>query len=104
MFNASNSLYKLDLFRSDLSSSCIFPWLFNFRSGLSYIELGWNKLQRPIPDDIGNLLSLSYLSLNTNQLEGEIPISLENLSSLLYLELPENQFEGEIPISLGESE
>ncbi|KAL2555868.1 disease resistance family protein/LRR family protein [Forsythia ovata] len=96
-FNASNSLYKLDLFGNDLSSSCVFPWLFNFSSGLSYIELGSNKLQGPIPDDIGNLLSLSYLSLSQNQLEGEIPMALGNRSSLSYLDLTNNQLTGTVP-------
>ncbi|KAL2555855.1 disease resistance family protein/LRR family protein [Forsythia ovata] len=97
MFNASNSLHELDLSGNDLSSSCIFPWLFNFSSGLSNIDLGSNKLQGPIPNAIGNLLSLSYLSLHENQLEGEIPISLGNLSSLSYLDLSYNQLIGIVP-------
>ncbi|KAL2456739.1 disease resistance family protein/LRR family protein [Abeliophyllum distichum] len=96
-FNASNSLYQLDLFGNNLSSSCIFHWFVNFSSSLSYINLDFNKLQGPIPDDIGNLLSLSHLSLIDNQLEGEIPISLGNLSSLSYLDLSFNQLIGIVP-------
>ncbi|KAL2555930.1 disease resistance family protein/LRR family protein [Forsythia ovata] len=96
-FNVSNSLYQLDLFGNDLSSFWIFPWFVNFSSGLSNIELGFNKLQGPIPDAIGNLQSLSYLSLIGNQLEGEIPISLGNLSSLSYLDLSYNQLIGTVP-------
>ncbi|KAL2555884.1 disease resistance family protein/LRR family protein [Forsythia ovata] len=97
MFNVSNSLYELDLSGNDLSSFFIFPWLFNFSSGLSYFDLDSNKLQGSIPDAIGNLLSLSYLSLNENQLEGEIPISLGNMSSLSYLDLSSNQLMGIVP-------
>ncbi|KAL2539985.1 disease resistance family protein/LRR family protein [Abeliophyllum distichum] len=97
MFNASNSFYELDLLGNDFSSFFIFPWLFNFSSGLSYIDLGSNKLQGPNPDAIGNLLSLSYLSLRENQLEGKIPISLGNLSRLSYFDLSYNQLIGIVP-------
>ncbi|KAL2551999.1 disease resistance family protein/LRR family protein [Forsythia ovata] len=96
-FNASNSLDILRLYGNELSSFWIFPWLYKFGSGLSFIELGFNKLQGPIPDAIGNLSSLSYLSFYKNQLEGEIPISLGNLSSLSFLDLSSNQFTGIVP-------
>ncbi|KAL2555866.1 disease resistance family protein/LRR family protein [Forsythia ovata] len=96
-FNASNSLYHLDLFGNEFSSFWIFHWFVNFSSGLSYIDLGLNKLQGSIPDAIGNLLSLSYLSLIENQLEGEIPVSLGNMSSLSYLDLSSNQLIGIVP-------
>ncbi|CAA2964027.1 Leucine-rich repeat [Olea europaea subsp. europaea] len=94
--NASNFLSYLRLNGNNLSSSSVFPWLFNFSSRLIYLNINDNNLQGPIPNAIGNIASLEYLYLHENLLDGAIPSSFGNLSRLIYLSLGNNQLEGVI--------
>ncbi|CAI9767579.1 unnamed protein product [Fraxinus pennsylvanica] len=94
MINASSSLSAINLEGIELSSSSVFPGLFNFSSSVSVIDLSFKKLQGTIPDAITNMPSLSYLSLCANQFEGD------SLTRLVFLSLPSNEFLGSIPPTL----
>ena len=125
--NSSKSLVVLDLSRNGLTSSSIYPWLFNLfsTSNLVYLDLSSNNLNGSIPNAFGNMTTLAYLDLSSNQLQGEIPKAtfsnisclvdlylsgnqlhgsnpdaFANMVSLESLELSENQLEGEMPKSL----
>ncbi|KAL3523539.1 hypothetical protein ACH5RR_016373 [Cinchona calisaya] len=96
MINSSiNSLATFVLSDNNLSSSSIFPWLFNFSISLTYIDLSNNNLQGPFPYDFGNIISLEHLDLSYNKLQGGIPKSLGKLSGLKLLILSNNNLTGE---------
>ncbi|KAL2540196.1 receptor like protein 46 [Abeliophyllum distichum] len=90
----------LGLTGNNLTSSSVFPWLFNFSSSLSYLDINNNNLQGPIPNAIGNIAPLRYLFLQENQLEDGIPSSFGNLSSIEVLVLSDNQLTGTISVLL----
>ena len=98
-FNSSLSLTFLDLSFNQLSTTSIFPWLFNINSSLVHLDLSHNLLQGSPSDAFENMASLESLDLSWNQLKGEIPKSLS--SSLVFLDLSNNQLQGSIPETLG---
>ncbi|KAF7151229.1 hypothetical protein RHSIM_Rhsim02G0045900 [Rhododendron simsii] len=93
--NSSMSLSFVDLSFISLSSS-IYIWLFNFRSSLAYVDLGYNESKGSIPDDFGDMLSLTTLSLSWNQLEGGLSKSSANSSHLQSLDLFYNNLTKEL--------
>ncbi|KAL3523537.1 hypothetical protein ACH5RR_016371 [Cinchona calisaya] len=98
MMNSSRGcLATLVLNDNYLSSSSIYPWLFNFSNSLTCIALSYNNLQGPFPDDFGNFISLEYLDLSFNKFQGGIPRSLRNLTGLKLLMLASNNLTGELP-------
>ncbi|KAK4791253.1 hypothetical protein SAY86_031666 [Trapa natans] len=61
------------------------------------LDLGLcEKLNDPIPPEIGRLVHLQELSLSESHLEGPIPPSVSNLTELVYLDLSFNYFHGPI--------
>ena len=98
--NSSKSLVVLDLSGNGLTSSSIYPWLFNLfsTSSLVHLDLSNNNLNGSIPDALGNMTTLAYLDLSSNQLQGEIPkVTFNNISCLVDLYLSGNQLHGSIP-------
>ena len=65
------------------------------------IDLGFDKLQGEIPDELGQLTALTILDLNSNRLTGTIPSQLGKLTALTELWLYVNQLTGTIPLQLG---
>lgn len=61
------------------------------------LNLSDNRLSRPIPHEIGNLVRLKELNLSANYLEGYVPTSLGNLTRLVTLNLTSNNLIGPIP-------
>jgi hypothetical protein len=71
-------------------------------SKLSVLDLHANKLNRPIPPELGQLTTtLTILNLGNNPLTGEIPAELGSLTSLKQLVLYSNELTGSIPSTLG---
>ncbi|KAM3317948.1 hypothetical protein ACQJBY_035589 [Aegilops geniculata] len=69
--------------------------------GLSwYLDLSYNSLSGPLPNEVGSLANLNLLALSGNQLSGKIPDSIQNCMVLEQLFLDNNSFEGSIPQSL----
>ncbi|KAL7252588.1 hypothetical protein ACSBR1_007201 [Camellia fascicularis] len=99
-FNSSLSLSIIDLSSNVLSTS-IYTWLFNFSSSLVEVHLQSNELKGPIPDAFGNMISLKYLKITDNQLVGSLPKSFANLSRLQSLDLSNNNLTGLIPDAFG---
>lgn len=69
---------------------------------LTSLGLSDNYLEGPLPDDLGNLVSLQFLTLEKNAFSGVIPTSLGNLTQLQVLSLGNNGFEGGIPSELSQ--
>ncbi len=71
-------------------------------SNLSVIHLHANKLNRPIPPELGQLsTTLAVLNLGNNPLRGEIPAELGSLANLRELILYSNELTCRIPSTLG---
>ncbi|KAL8141902.1 hypothetical protein V2J09_014934 [Rumex salicifolius] len=64
------------------------------------IDASRNRLEGPIPDAIGDLVSLRSLNLAHNNFTGRIPPSLSNLTLLESLDLSFNRLDGGIPTEL----
>ena len=65
------------------------------------LSLNANRLDGPIPPELGTLASLEWLTLGHNDLTGPIPPELGTLANLEMLHLPENELTGPIPSELG---
>ncbi len=68
---------------------------------VGYLNLGWNRLNGPIPAQLGTLTHLRRLRLDYNGLTGPIPTELGDLASLDILDLGSNKLSGPIPRELG---
>ncbi|XP_023750084.1 uncharacterized protein LOC111898393 [Lactuca sativa] len=88
--NLSDSFSVLNINSNDLPNSMIYPWLFNFSSSLTYIDLSNNKLVGIIPEAFGTFKNLQTLDLTNNGLEGGILSSFGELSNLRELSLYAN--------------
>ncbi len=65
------------------------------------LDLGKNMLTGPIPDGLGEVVSLRDLHLDQNMLEGPLPEALYQLSNLEVLKLNKNDLTGTISESIG---
>ncbi|XWS31283.1 hypothetical protein CRYUN_Cryun23aG0064000 [Craigia yunnanensis] len=65
-------------------------------SFLKELYLDGNKLEGPVPDSFGNLLSLTVLSLAGNKLTGSLPQSIGLMSSLKVFDVSSNSLNGVI--------
>ncbi|XBH60723.1 hypothetical protein VPH35_115275 [Triticum aestivum] len=61
------------------------------------IDFSNNSFDGPIPESIGNLVSLHGVNMSSNNFTGQMPSSLSNLSQLESLDLSWNRISGEIP-------
>jgi len=74
--------------------------------GIGWVDLSGNRLEGPIPPELGSLAKngLRRLNLSDNRLEGPIPVQLvspgSNTKRLEWLDLSDNQLEGPIPAEL----
>lgn len=74
---------------------------YNWRSdsSIEYLDMSFNQLTGPIPDDIGSMADLHVLNLGHNLLSGPLPAALGNSKNLETLILSHNFFTGPIPAS-----
>ncbi|KAL1101683.1 hypothetical protein V6Z11_D05G313100 [Gossypium hirsutum] len=87
---------NLDLSRNFFSSDI--PPTFESLQDLQVLLLSHNRLC-PIPESLGDMLSLKVLDISKNNISGVIPKSLEILSYLKIFDVFFNKLEGEIPNS-----
>ncbi|XP_071932990.1 receptor-like protein 53 [Coffea arabica] len=84
---------------------CLFlqcPFSYSWRS-LTFLDLGSNLLEGPLPASLCNLEKLQYLLLSDNKLNGTIPHCFGNISTqLTVLDLRRNGFHGMIPTTFPE--
>ena len=64
------------------------------------LDLTFNGLVGPIPQELGDLHSLTTLDLGRNGLTGSIPSELGGLTHLIVLDLSNNELDGPIPQEL----
>ena len=86
----------IDLWETSLGS----PPIALVDGRVTELFLGFNKLEGPIPPEIGNLTKLKRLFLNENKLNGAIPPELGRLTELKILVLQLNNLTGNIPKEL----
>ncbi|XP_027111974.2 uncharacterized protein [Coffea arabica] len=99
MFNIS-SLEVIALQNNSLSGSLpssICPRL----HGLTWLDLGVNKLSGVIPPSLSECSKLQVLRLGGNKLSGVIPEGFGNLTALVDLRLTSNKLIGSIPHEFG---
>ncbi|KAJ4718550.1 Leucine-rich receptor-like kinase family protein [Melia azedarach] len=78
-FNYSSSFETIYIFNNSLTSSSIYPWLFNISTNLTHLDLTSNLLQGSIPDAFGQMVSLCRLYLSLNEFEDGIPKFFGNM-------------------------
>ncbi|GLJ09759.1 hypothetical protein SUGI_0115400 [Cryptomeria japonica] len=69
---------------------------------LEILNLGYNRIRREFPPQIGYLTNLTLLSLNINLLTGVIPSAIGKLQRLERLFLGFNNSQGNIPTEIGQ--
>lgn len=84
---------------------CLFlqcPLSYSWKS-LTFLDLGSNFLEGPLPASLCKLENLQYLLLSNNKLNGTIPHCFGNISQqLTVLDLRKNSFQGKIPTTFPE--
>ena len=93
---------RLELKRNKLNGPI--PLELGQLASMRQLDLSFNRLNDPIPPELGNLASIGELRLDRNQLTGEIPPEIGNLASLQRLRLDDNQLTGEIPANWATSQ
>ena len=68
---------------------------------LRKIDLSSNKIEGPLPEDLGQLSNLQALCMEDNSLTGTFPASYGQLTSLEELNLVDNELVGSIPSQVG---
>lgn len=68
---------------------------------MSHLNLELNKIEGPIPADIGDVINITLMNLSSNQLNGTVPASICALPKLERLSLSNNNLTGEIPACIG---
>ncbi|CAL5007550.1 unnamed protein product [Urochloa decumbens] len=68
---------------------------------LQELHLGYNNFNGPLPNLIGNFISLSRLELNSNSLTGRIPPELRNCARLTIIDISGNNVVGPLPPEVG---
>lgn len=83
----------------DLSRNCITGSLPEFTHSGSFtkIMLSQTNFSGPLPDSIGNLVSLATIDLSNCNFSGSIPSAVGNLKELVYLDFSWNNFSSRIP-------
>lgn len=71
-------------------------------TNLRVLDMDYNKLSGPIPNEVYDLVELRELDLNDNRLNGEISSRIGMLRNLRYLQLDNNEFVGSVPEEVGE--
>ncbi|GAB2284340.1 hypothetical protein Dimus_018799, partial [Dionaea muscipula] len=97
-FGNLTHLQVIDLSRNYLNGSI--PTSLR-RIPLTNISLPGNRISGPIPEELGQILTLQEVNLEDNQFRGQLPESLGNLQSLRRLLLSSNFFTGTIPETYG---
>ena len=98
--DASGRVVQLNLLFNNLSGPV--PNELGDLTGLARLNLTGNNLSGPIPPELGSLTSLSRLWLADNNLTGSIPPELSHLNRLIELALRNNNLTGPIPPELGD--
>ena len=68
--------------------------------GTNQLNGDTNRLNGPIPTELGLLTGLTTLDLHNNKLEGPIPPEVGQLTALTYLDVYNSQLNGTIPTEL----
>ncbi|MBT1706371.1 leucine-rich repeat domain-containing protein [Chryseosolibacter indicus] len=75
------------------------PDNFQFLSSLSHLNMSYNSLNGPLPDFIKELRNLKYFNASNNELTSPFP-GINTPSALTHLDISHNKFTGEVPSSL----
>uniref|UniRef100_A0A3B6IZ69 Receptor kinase-like protein Xa21 n=1 Tax=Triticum aestivum TaxID=4565 RepID=A0A3B6IZ69_WHEAT len=94
------NLFELDLSMNYRLNGSIPREIFKLPGLSSHLDLSYNSLSGPLPNEVGSLANLNQLILSGNQMFGKIPDGIQNCIVLEWLLLDDNSFEGGIPQSL----
>ncbi|CAM8966828.1 unnamed protein product [Rhodiola kirilowii] len=96
-YQNNSMVAKLDLSHQDLRGNVT---LISELSGLTRLDLSYNRFQGSVPSAFGNLSSLQFLDLSYNRFDGLVPPELGNLGDLVSLNLSNNSLVGQLPDEL----
>ena len=93
----------LNIKLADLGLKGQFPRGVQNCTSLTGLDLSYNNLNGPIPDDVDKLIHyITSIDLSSNSFSGEIPKNISNCTFLNVLKLDNNKFSGQIPPQLGQ--
>ncbi|CAI0407698.1 unnamed protein product [Linum tenue] len=95
-----SSLAVLDLYRNEFAPTSLPVWISHLKS-LTSLDLRFNNLGGPIPDELQNLTSIRALQLSFNDFNGSIPDWLFSFPHLEDIDFSGNNLVGKISSSIG---
>ncbi|KAL2611796.1 hypothetical protein R1flu_023488 [Riccia fluitans] len=87
----------LDLSHNRVSGHIASGFFSSLLESMFQLDLSFNALSGPLPQNSGDFTALNYLDLSDNNLSGKVPASVEKIPTLQFLDLAHNKFTGRVP-------
>ncbi|KAL2622873.1 hypothetical protein R1flu_003078 [Riccia fluitans] len=88
---------SIDLSHNRISGSVTSNFFGALLNTTYFMDLSFNRLTGPLPENSGDFQMIYYMDLSDNKLSGEVPDTIEKMPTLSYLDLSDNNFTGRVP-------